>query len=50
MKHLVPIANCLPDHPAPFVRSVRTVGSPQSCSGARYRRSTLSRVDSWPKP
>jgi hypothetical protein len=35
-------ANHLPGHPAPFVRFVRTVGSPQSCSGARYRRSTIS--------
>src|SRR5262245_27878762 len=35
-------ANRLPGHPAPFVRFVRTVGSPQSCSGARYRRSTIS--------
>src|SRR3981189_1303197 len=42
-------ANYLPGHPASFVRFVRTVGSPQSCSGARYRRS-LARVDSWPKP
>ena len=36
----------LPGHPASFVRSVRTVGSPQSCSGARNRCSQLSRVDS----
>ena len=35
-------ANHLPGHPASFVRFVRTVGSPQSCSGARYRRSTIS--------
>src|SRR5713101_4244560 len=35
-------ANHLPGHPASFVRSIRTVGSPQSCSGARYRRSTIS--------
>ena len=35
-------ANRLPAHPASFVRFVRTVGSPQSCSGARYRRSTIS--------
>src|SRR5215468_8000430 len=41
-------ANHLPGHPASFVRFVRTVGSPQSCSGARYRR--FARVDSWPKP
>jgi hypothetical protein len=39
-------ANRLPGHPAPLVRSVRTVGSPQSCSGARNRCSRLSRVDS----
>jgi hypothetical protein len=31
-------ANRLPGHPASFVRTVRTVGSPQTCSGARYRR------------
>jgi len=31
-------ANHLPGHPAAFVRFVCTVGSPQSCSGARYRR------------
>ena len=42
-------ANHLPGHPASFVRFVRTVGSPQSCSGARYRRS-LARVDYGPKP
>ena len=42
-------ANHLPGHPASFVRFVRTVGSPQSCSGTRYRRS-LARVDSWAKP
>jgi len=35
-------ANRLPAHPASFVRFLRTVGSPQSCSGARYRRSTVS--------
>ena len=35
-------ANHLPDHPASFVRFVSTVGSPQSCSGARYRRSRIS--------
>src|SRR6516164_3658797 len=35
-------ANHLPGHPASFVRFVRTVGSPQSCSGARYRCSTIS--------
>ena len=36
------LANYLPGHPASFVRFVRTVGSPQSCSGARYRRSVIS--------
>jgi hypothetical protein len=35
-------ANHLPGHPASSVRSVRTVGSPQSCSGARYRCSSIS--------
>jgi hypothetical protein len=35
-------ANYLPGHPASFVRFVRTVGSPQSCSGARNRRSVIS--------
>ena len=35
-------ANHLPGHPASFVRFVRTVGSPQSCSGARNRRSVIS--------
>src|SRR5260370_1602192 len=29
-------ANHLPGHPASFVRFVRTVGSPHSCSRARY--------------
>ena len=43
-------ANCLPGHPASFVRSVRTVGSPQSCSGARYRRSDCLGSIPWPKP
>jgi len=36
------LANYLPGHPASFVRFVRTVGSPQSCSGARNRRSVIS--------
>ena len=43
-------ANHLPIHPASFVRSVRTVGSPQSCSGARYRRSSISGRFPTPKP
>ena len=49
-------ANHLPGHlslmvqAASFVRSVNTVGSPQSCSGARYRCSNNLGSIPWPKP
>ena len=43
MKLLVSIvANHPPIHPATLARSVRAVGSPQSCVGARDRRSSVS--------